>query len=896
MSRVSAAVLGAIASLCALAVPATASAADGRYDVTVARSQYGIPHIKAKDLASGAYGYARAIAQDNVCTLAEVYVTVNAQRSRWFGPNGSYEIRGNGSRANNLNSDFFYQRINDERRIERLLDVAPPVGPRAELKQGVKGFVAGWNDWLEEVGGRDGIPDPTCRGEAWVRPITEMDVWRRFYQLSLLASSGVAIDGIAGARPLVGGTEADALKAARALKPGELDERLGGLGSNAYGLGKDATASGHGIVYGNPHFPWQGPERFYQAHLTIPGKMDVMGGSLLGVPLINIGFTHGVAWSHTVSTARRFIPYELRLVPGSATSYVVDGQVKRMKARRVTVEAKRGGTVQKVSRTLYSDAEGRPVLTSILGLPVFPWTPERAYVLEDANDDNFGRLLNHFYEINQAQSVDDVEAVLEKYQGIPWVNTIAADTAGNAYYADIGSIPNIPESKRQACQTVLGVVTQVLQRLIVLDGSRSSCLPGTDSDAIVPGILGRSKMPSLRRSDHVSNMNDSYWLTNPDQPLEGFPLVIGDERTARSLRTRVGIRQIQDRLAGRDGLPGNRFDVDDVRAIGMGNRVFGGEVWRDDLVRLCRTLPLAVSLAGPVDVSKACDVLARWDLQEDLDSRGALLFRRFVTRLTGLLPIPLPYPAGPFAEPFDAQDPVGTPKGLSTLNPLTMDALGQAVKDLQGAGLALDAPLRDGAAVTRRGERIPIPGGPGGGGQFNVITPRWNAKRGYVDVDHGSSYVQAVELTPGCPKAHTILTYGESTNPASEHSSDQTKLFSEGKWVTPPFCAKDLKADRSLVTTHVVRRAAGDPLGTVAFTEARGNARPRLVLQLKRAARVVVSVKQGTKVVRRIVRTKLPAGERVLKPRLRTGAQTVTITTKAGRRSAQVRLRVQQPR
>lgn len=219
----------------ALAVPATlgarpASAAD-RYDVTVARTAYGIPHIKAKDFASLGYGYAQALAEDDACTVAETYVTVAGERSRWFGPDKSYEIRGNGSRAKNLNSDFFYQRIKDRGTVERLVAVPPPVGPKPEIIQAVRGYVAGWNAWLKRIGGPAGITNPACRGKAWVRPITAIDVYRRFHQLAILASGGVAIDGIAEAQPLTGPVDAQA--AARTVAPGELDRRLGGLGSNA---------------------------------------------------------------------------------------------------------------------------------------------------------------------------------------------------------------------------------------------------------------------------------------------------------------------------------------------------------------------------------------------------------------------------------------------------------------------------------------------------------------------------------------------------------------------------------------------------------------------------------------------------------------------------------------
>ena len=46
------------------------------------------------------------------------------------------------------------------------------------------------------------------------------------------------------------------------------------------------------------------------------------------MPLILIGHTRGLAWSHTVATAWRFTPFELTLAPGDPHSYIVDGEVK----------------------------------------------------------------------------------------------------------------------------------------------------------------------------------------------------------------------------------------------------------------------------------------------------------------------------------------------------------------------------------------------------------------------------------------------------------------------------------------------------------------------------------------------------------------------------------------
>src|SRR3954466_6991243 len=148
-----------------------------------------------------------------------------------------------------------------------------------------------------------------------------MDAYRRFYQLALLASQTIAIDGIADEKTPGG--------ASLPINANQIATGLQGrlklpMRPNPIPLGSQGTANGRGMMLGNPHFPWDGPERFYQAHLTMPGKADVAGASLYGVPIILIGHTRTFAWSHTVSTAFRFTPFEVKLVPGVPTKYLVD--------------------------------------------------------------------------------------------------------------------------------------------------------------------------------------------------------------------------------------------------------------------------------------------------------------------------------------------------------------------------------------------------------------------------------------------------------------------------------------------------------------------------------------------------------------------------------------------
>src|SRR3954468_17761028 len=603
----------ALALLSSLLVPAFATKAHAitpAYDVTITRTEYGIPHITAADYPSLGYGYGYAFAQDNLCTMAADYVTVLGERSKFFGPDATYVMQGNGVRVTNLDSDIFWTQIRQSHVVDQLLAKPAPLGPKTEVKQAVGGYVDGYNRWLTDVGGPNGIKDPACQGQSWVRPITTGTAYLRFYQLVLLAGYDVVMPGIAEAAPPTAASPVnapmDTNRAATLLAKG-WHQAMGQLGSNAVAVGSGGTANGRGLLLGNPHFPWTDTERFYQAQVTIPGQIDVTGASLFGVPVILIGHNADIAWSHTVSTAFRFTPYQLTLVPGDPTSYLYNGTPTKMEPRTVTVDVGGGKTV---THTLWWTRYG-PVFNNLVGVPL-PWTTETAFAIRDANVDNF-RVFNHFFDTDRATSTDAELAILKKYQGIPWVNTIVADKNGRALYADIGAMPNVPDSMAQSCNTALGAATFKLLGLPVLDGSRAACNWKNDADAARPGLFGPSHQPYLFRTDYVTNSNDSYWLSNPAHPLTGYARIIGDEGTPRSLRTRIGLVMTAQNAA-------KGFTRQAMQDEVFSNSQYAGMLTRNQLVQLCKqdsvTGYLPTTLNGPVAVGDACSVLASWDLKE----------------------------------------------------------------------------------------------------------------------------------------------------------------------------------------------------------------------------------------------------------------------------------------
>ncbi|MFF3018546.1 penicillin acylase family protein [Streptomyces sp. NPDC057939] len=812
-----AAAVAVMSTMAATGSPATGPAADGRGPdkPTIRYTEYGIPHIIASNWEGLGTGYGYAAAKDNICTLADTYLMVDAQRSRYLGPDGRASPGQSQNGTSNLNSDLYFQRIKDNRVVERLLDQPAPNGPEPEVKEAIRGYVQGYNRYLAETGA-NGITDPACRGAAWVRPITELDVYRHAHAEIIMGSADPLLDGQVNAAPP--GASASAARPGSAPAPTSAPEpspspeetaarireamavsREQSMGSNALAVGSQGVSGGTSMMLANPHFPWQGKNRMWQSHLTIPGKLNVSGASLLGLPAVNIGYNNDVAWSHTVATVAPFGLFDVQVDPFDPTKYLVDGAWERMTSQQVGVDVRNAdGSLGRVTRTLWSTRYG-PITTSMQGQPL-PWVVS-AHAVRDVNMDNL-RALNTWFRLDQAKDVDEVVSALETTQGVPFFNTVASDRGGKALYADIQATPNITDEHARSCLTLTGqlLFNQSLRLpnvppISIFDGKRSECDWPDDPNAVAPGLLDPRKQPRLIRSDFVGNANDSAWLANPEQPLS-FPRVMGDTGAPRSLRTQELILTAQNRINGTDGLPGRGFTPETMGRLLFADNSRAADLALNATVAMCRSRPFGLILVDGnlVNVSEACPILAAWtDHDYTSSSRGSLLFANYWYFLLGGQGIE----KLPWRVPFDPKDPVHTPNSLDPDHSSVRDAFGRAVFAMRKAGIALNAPLSDVQKVTRGGEQIPIHGSIGQLGVLNVITP--GQVDGKPDVVFGSSFVQQVRFTAdGPPQALSVLAYSQSADPSSPHHCDQTKLFSAGGWVTERFTEDLIAASPAL--------------------------------------------------------------------------------------------------
>ncbi len=786
-----------LVALAALAACGSSGSDDSaHYSAEIRRTTMGVPHIKASDWGGLGYGYGYAQAQDNLCTMADSFLTYRGERSKFFGADALAVYNSTIARPRNIDSDFFHRHLITQDVLDAMV-----AQQGDSLRKLTAGFVAGYNRYVRD-NQASGKAHAACRGEAWVRPITEQDLLRRMYVANLAAGYSNFVAAIANA-VAPAATAAKAGQDMQVPDPASITApplQVGGsagIGSNMYGFGTAGTGDASPVLFGNPHWYWKGPDRFYQAQLTIPGELNVSGASFLGLPMVQIGFNDNVAWSHTVSTARRFGFFQLTLAPNDPTSYLLDGQAVKMKANPITVEVRQAsGATATVSRTLYKTEYGPMVNLASLN-PALGWNTASAFAMRDINGENF-RSLRNWLRWNQAKSLDEFTQIQKEEAAIPWVNTVAVGRgAARAWYADIGTVPNAPPDLLAACTTPIGkAMAAALPEVPILDGARSACHWRTDADSVQKGAIGVARMPSLLRDDYVGNMNDSYWLANASAPLTGFPSIFGAAGTAaQSLRTRLGHTMALERLAGTDGYPGNKATSEIVRQMVLNSRVFSAERFKEQALDLVCATPSATQ-----DVVAACATLRAWDNRGGTGARGSHVWDEFWTRVQ----VPA---AQLFAVPFDPADPLNTPRDLQ---PGAADALrqafGAAVQAVQASGFALDAPRGDVLFSARGGVRTALYGGCGGVGYFTINCSENPIGQGGYSMDgqpHGNSYMQVVNFPAGGVQAYTFLTFSLSDDPGSAHYADYTQAYGAQQWLRVPFAESEITADKNYQTVTV---------------------------------------------------------------------------------------------
>lgn len=772
------------------------------YSAEIRRTTHGVAHIRAETLGSVAFGQGYACAADHLPTLADQILKVRSERARFFG---------RGENDCHINSDFGYLALGVREWGQRMLDTQP-----TEILELVSGYAAGVNRWLAE-NGTDSLPQ-WCRSADWIRPVSPLDLFTLYADVALMASGRNVVEMVGAAQP----PDAEPVVGPAADQPIIPPDHPG---SNGWGFGSEVTANGRGMVVANPHFPWRGDGRFWECHLTVPGELDVYGVSLIGTPLVQMGFNRHVAWTHTFSAGHRFCFFQIH--PGSGpSSYRFGEETREMTSQAHRISVLDNGELSHLDRVLWRTHHG-----PMLDVPFLGWSAAGGFALGDSNDGN-DRFLGQYLAINRATSVDELRTAVHQKQGLPWTNTVAADDHGEVWYADAATTPLLSEETGRRFEKAVDedLVTALLfsQRVALLDGSDpASEWVGADG-APQPGRAPIGMLPELRTTRTAFNSNDPYWVPSPDERLDPAPTLCGLHGRALSPRTRMNATI----LAGRapSGPSADGWTSEDAEAALLDNASLLAELLIDEVVRRATGVAVVTVDGREVELAEAVQLLTNWDRRFDLNSVGAIIWREF---LASFPEAELRNGGSLWAEPFDPQRAIETPSGLHPAplggghDPI-LTALGRAVLVLEAAEIAIDSPLGSVQFVERSGQRVPLHGANEVEGIANVVAPignfarsdlepleaeelpliagrteRTGIRRGGYSVTYGASFVAVMGFDERGPVAKGLLVYGQSGDSRSPHHVDQVEAFSSKSLRPMHFHDEDIAADPHCVSVTV---------------------------------------------------------------------------------------------
>ena len=219
-----------------------------------------------------------------------------------------------------------------------------------------------------------------------------------------------------------------------ALLPDDGEPRRS-FASNNWAVAPQRTAGGKALLAGDPHLDMTLPSLWYEAHLVVPGVLDVYGVTIPGAPGIIIGFTRDLAWTFT-NTGADVVDLYRETVDNESDprKYQLDGEWKPIEVRTETYRGKNGDvlsvdTLRFTHRGPMSRSDGQ-------------WVSMRWTVLAPELSQTV--FLDAAHKTNAREFLD----VMADGFGAPAQNMLVADRAGTIGIRSTGHYPIRPAGSR----------------------------------------------------------------------------------------------------------------------------------------------------------------------------------------------------------------------------------------------------------------------------------------------------------------------------------------------------------------------------------------------------------------------------------------------------------------
>ncbi|HEX5832014.1 MAG TPA: penicillin acylase family protein [Gemmatimonadaceae bacterium] len=369
--------------------------------VEVRRTAYGVPHIRAENLAAAAYALAYVQLEDHGARVAIGLLRARGEMGRWFG-------------RDSMESDFLTRRVH-------ALAVEHYAELDADTRAVYEGFAEGVNRYV--------ALHPEEFPAGFAPRFTGYDVAARDVSA---ASPGQARRFLARVNP--GRRDATSADGEGKGEP----PRGAGVdpieeGSNAWAFAPSRTKSGRAILVRNPHLSWSAG--YYEAHVTVPGVLEFYGDFRIGGPFGVIGgFNRHLGWSTTNNAPDLDEIYALDVDPARTDHYLFDGASVPLRRELVTVEFRNGAGLSTETREFWRTALG----------PVLHRADGRIYVLRAAAEGDH-RSGQQFLRMMRARSLAEWKDAMRMRARVN-SNFTYADRAGNIFYVWNAAIPALPHA------------------------------------------------------------------------------------------------------------------------------------------------------------------------------------------------------------------------------------------------------------------------------------------------------------------------------------------------------------------------------------------------------------------------------------------------------------------
>jgi acyl-homoserine-lactone acylase len=689
-------------AVCLAAYPAKtlASSSTGNdlaAQVTIRRDTFGVPHILAATEEAAAFGQGYVTAEDHILELARLLLKARSEEALYFGDKFA-------------DSDLTIKELRMYESSQTGYEKSPPL-----IRMVLDAYAAGYNRYIEQH--RAELPE-------WVKPVTGIDILAHSRRVLIVEFS-------MDLRQLRTATR----RTTTAKNATTIEEPNSYYGSNMWAIGKARSASGNALLLGNPHLAWSGSQIFHELHITVPGKINISGTTLIGTPGIAIGFNENLGWSHTVNTHDSDDVYELTLDPKDKYRYLYEGHSMPLQKYELSIQVKTAAGVETRKKDSYWSHYG----------PVMRWEEGKAYAFKSANIEEY-RFIEQWNQMNKARNLAEFRRALDM-QAIPMFNICYADKEGNIFYIFNGRFPDRPQGYNWA-----------------------GTLPGNTAATEWNNILPQNRLPLLVNpaGSYVQNCNSSPWYTNLRAIIDRKQFPEDLTPNSNSLRTQLSLEMLEG---------DNSITLDEVLKYKFNMKLLLADRVKDDLLKIAKG-----QTVDGVNLDEAVEVLQRWDNTVARDSKGAMLFTSFVNKYS-----PTAKPA--FKVEWDERNPASTPQGIGD-KAAALKALVAAVKQMKEKYNTLEIAWGELHRLRRGNLDVPIGGATGEYGAFRIVGYE-TAKDGKYVANGGDSYVLAVEFTSP-PTAYSIVAYSTTDDPKSKHHTDQSALFAQEKWKRAWFTEEDI--------------------------------------------------------------------------------------------------------